>query len=47
VAGEGYRAMMAGKTQITAGARNRWLMRGVRIAPRGMLADFTRRLNLE
>ena len=47
VAGEGYRAMMAGKTQIIAGARNRWLMRGVRIVPRGMLAGFTRRLNLE
>ena len=47
VAAEGYRAMMAGKTQVIAGARNRWLMRGVRIAPRGMVADFTRRLNLE
>jgi uncharacterized protein len=46
VAAEGYRAMMAGRTQIIAGARNRWLMRGVRIAPRGMLADHTRRLNL-
>ena len=47
VASEGYRAMMAGKTQVIAGVRNRWLMRGARIAPRGMLADFTRRLNLD
>jgi short-subunit dehydrogenase len=47
VAGEGYRAMMAGKTQVIAGARNRWLMRGARIAPRGMVAGVTRRLNLE
>src|ERR1017187_2582683 len=47
VASEGYRATVAGKTQVIAGARNRWLMRGVRIVPRGMLAGFTRRLNLE
>jgi hypothetical protein len=47
VAAEGYRAMIAGKTHVIAGMRNRWLMRGVRFAPRGMVAEFTRRLNLE
>jgi short-subunit dehydrogenase len=46
VAREGYRAMMAGKSSVIAGARNRWLMRGARLAPRGMLAAKTRRLNL-
>ena len=45
VARIGYRAMMAGKTEVIAGARNRWLMRGTRLAPRGMLAAVTRRLN--
>jgi hypothetical protein len=39
--------MIAGKTHVIAGMRNRWLMRGVRFAPRGMVAEFTRRLNLE
>jgi len=46
VAREGYRAMMAGKACVIAGSRNRWLMRGARLAPRGMLAGRTRRLNL-
>jgi len=45
VARIGYRAMMAGKTEVIAGARNRWMMRGARLAPRGMLAAVTRRLN--
>ena len=45
VARIGYRAMMAGKTEAIAGARNRWMMLGTRIAPRSMLAAFTRRLN--
>jgi len=40
-----YRAMMAGKTEVIAGARNRWMMRGARLAPRAMLAAMTRRLN--
>ncbi len=41
----GYRAMMQGKTQEIAGARNRWMMRGARLAPRTMVAEVTRRLN--
>jgi short-subunit dehydrogenase len=45
VARIGYRAMMAGKTEVIAGARNRWMMRGARLAPRTMLAAVTRRLN--
>lgn len=45
VARIGYRAMMAGKTEVVAGARNRWMMRGARLAPRSLLARVTRRLN--
>ncbi|HUI57888.1 MAG TPA: SDR family oxidoreductase [Bryobacteraceae bacterium] len=45
VAREGYAAMMAGKATVIAGARNRWLMLGARLAPRGMAAEMTRRLN--
>lgn len=45
VAREGYRAMMRGQREIIAGARNRWMMRGVALAPRRLLAQFTRRLN--
>ncbi|MDR3700618.1 MAG: SDR family oxidoreductase [Candidatus Sulfopaludibacter sp.] len=45
VARIGYRAMMQGKAQVIAGARNRWMMRGARLAPRTMLAEVTRRLN--
>ncbi len=45
VARIGYRAMMAGKTEVIAGARNRWMMLGTRLAPRNMLARVTRRLN--
>jgi short-subunit dehydrogenase len=47
VAHEGYRAMMAGKPRVIAGARNRWLMRGVRFAPRSIVVEQTRKLNLE
>ena len=42
---EGYAAMMAGKTEWIAGARNRWMIRGTRLAPRTMLAAIARRLN--
>jgi short-subunit dehydrogenase len=42
---EGYAAMMAGKTEWIAGARNRWMIRGTRLAPRTMLAGIARRLN--
>jgi short-subunit dehydrogenase len=45
VAAIGFQAMMSGKTEIIAGARNRWLIRGARLLPRGMLADFARALN--
>jgi uncharacterized protein len=45
VAREGYDAMMAGKPEIIAGRRNRWMIWGVRLAPRRMLANFARRLN--
>jgi len=45
VARIGYRAMMEGKTEAIAGARNRWMMRGARLAPRSLLAAVTRRLN--
>jgi uncharacterized protein len=45
VARQGYRAMMAGKAEWIAGARNRWMLRGARLAPRTMLAEFARRLN--
>jgi uncharacterized protein len=45
VAGEGYAAMMAGKAEVIAGTRNRWMMRLTRLAPRSMLAGFVRKLN--
>jgi short-subunit dehydrogenase len=45
VAKEGYDAMMAGKPEVIAGARNRWMILGTRLAPRTMLAKITRRLN--
>jgi short-subunit dehydrogenase len=44
-ASEGYAAMMAGKPEWIAGARNRWMIRGTRVAPRTMLAAIARRLN--
>jgi short-subunit dehydrogenase len=45
VAREGYAAMMAGKPEVIAGARNRLMILLTRMAPRTMLARFTRRLN--
>ena len=45
VAREGYAAMMSGKPEVIAGARNRWMILGTRLAPRSMLARITRRLN--
>jgi len=45
VAREGYDAMMAGKPEIIAGRRNRWMIWGTRFAPRRMLAGIARRLN--
>jgi short-subunit dehydrogenase len=45
VAQVGYRAMMDGKAEVIAGARNRWMMRGARFVPRTALAEVTRRLN--
>ncbi len=47
VARTGYEAMMAGKAEVIAGARNRWMIRGTRLAPRTMLAGIARRLNTE
>ena len=45
VARIGYRAMLEGRSEVIAGARNRWMMRGAPFAPRGLLAKVTRRLN--
>jgi len=45
VAREGYEAMMAGKPEIIAGSRNRWMILSTRLAPRKMLAGIGRRLN--
>ncbi|MBZ5617630.1 MAG: SDR family oxidoreductase [Acidobacteriia bacterium] len=45
VARAGYHAMMAGKAEVIAGARNRWMMLGTRLASRTMLAGIARRLN--
>ena len=45
VAREGYQAMLQGKAEIIAGARNRRLILGTRLAPRTMLARMIRRLN--
>jgi uncharacterized protein len=45
VARQGYDAMIAGKPEVIAGARNRWMMRAVRLAPRGMVAASVARLN--
>ena len=36
---------MAGKPEVIAGARNRWMIRLTRLAPRTLLAGITRRLN--
>ena len=45
VARIGYAAMLAGKPEVIACARNRWSIWGTRFAPRSMLTRFTRRLN--
>jgi uncharacterized protein len=45
VAREGFDAMMAGKPEIIAGARNRWMIWGTRFAPRRMLTAMTKKLN--
>jgi uncharacterized protein len=41
----GYDAMMAGKSSVIAGARNRWMIRGTRLVPRSFVAAETRKLN--
>ena len=46
VARVGYDAMMAGKSSIIAGARNRWMIRGARLVPRSFLAAEARKLNV-
>lgn len=45
VAKIGWDAMMAGKSSVIAGARNRWMIRGARLAPRSFVAAQTRKLN--
>lgn len=45
VARIGWDAMMAGKSSEIAGARNRWMIRGTRLAPRSFVAAQTRKLN--
>jgi len=45
VAREGYDAMLAGRAEVIAGARNRWMILGARLAPRSLLAALARRLN--
>jgi short-subunit dehydrogenase len=46
VARVGYDAMMAGKSSVIAGARNRWMIRGTRLVPRSFVAAQTRKLNI-
>jgi short-subunit dehydrogenase len=45
VAEAGYRAMLAGRAEVIAGARNRWMMRFTGLAPRTLLASVVKRLN--
>jgi hypothetical protein len=45
VARIGYGAMMAGKSSVIAGARNRWMIRGTGLVPHSFLAAETRKLN--
>jgi len=45
VAEIGYRAMLAGRPEVIAGARNRWMILLSRLAPRTMLASIAKRLN--
>jgi hypothetical protein len=46
VARLGYSAMMAGRPEVVAGARNRGIAFAARLAPRTMLAGIARRLNV-
>jgi hypothetical protein len=46
VARVGYDAMMAGKSSIIAGARNRWMIRGTRLVPRSFAGAQAGKLNL-
>jgi len=45
VARIGYDAMMAGKSSVIAGARNRWMIRGVGLVPRSFAAAEAGKLN--
>ena len=45
VAKEGFSAMMAGKPEAIAGSRNRWMIWGMRFAPRRTLTGIAKRLN--
>jgi short-subunit dehydrogenase len=45
VAKIGFDAMMAGKPEVIAGARNRWMIWGARFAPRKMLTAIAKKLN--
>lgn len=45
VAREGFTAMMAGKAEVIAGARNRWMVWAMRFAPRRMLTAAAKKLN--
>jgi short-subunit dehydrogenase len=45
VAREGFDAMMAGRAEVIAGARNRFMILGARLTPRSLLAALARRLN--
>jgi short-subunit dehydrogenase len=45
VARIGYDAMMAGKSSAIAGARNRWMIRGVRLVPHSFAAAQAAKLN--
>jgi uncharacterized protein len=45
VARIGYDAMMAGKSSVIAGTRNRWMIRGTRLVARSFAAAQTRKLN--
>lgn len=45
VAREGFDALMAGRPEVIAGSKNRWMIWGTRFAPRKMLAGITKKLN--
>jgi hypothetical protein len=38
--------MMAGKSSVIAGARNRWMIRGLRLVPRSFAAAQAGKLNM-